>query len=151
MISLLGSLVDLPVQDTEQERLISSLQELDLRGRSALEVYRSLTPASQRDGDQTRRKASKPGKKAKGARGDDKAGANKGGSNPVKTLQGIAKKLSLASLSARCGDTFVQSDLQVHLENKTTIYHCLCVLSTVVSNTIMPFFNGTLQTGWSQV
>ena len=96
----------LPVQDTEQERLISSLQELDLRGRSALEVYRSLAPGSQRDTEKTKKKASKPGKKAKGARGDNRA--NEGGSNPVKALQGIAKKLGLASLSARCG---VQQDL----------------------------------------
>ncbi|CAL8338453.1 unnamed protein product [Gadus morhua 'NCC'] len=88
-------------QDTEQERLISSLQEMDLRGRSALDVYRSLVPGSQRDADKTKKKAPKPGKKAKGARGDDKAGANGGGSNPVKALQGIAKKLGLASLSAR--------------------------------------------------
>uniref|UniRef100_A0A8C5BV98 Inhibitor of Bruton tyrosine kinase n=1 Tax=Gadus morhua TaxID=8049 RepID=A0A8C5BV98_GADMO len=91
----------LPVQDTEQERLISSLQEMDLRGRSALDVYRSLVPGSQRDADKTKKNAPKPGKKAKGARGDDKAGANGGGSNPVKALQGIAKKLGLASLSAR--------------------------------------------------
>ncbi|KAG7249566.1 hypothetical protein CRUP_024024, partial [Coryphaenoides rupestris] len=85
------------VQDTEaQERLISSLQELDLRGRSALEVYRSLAPAGQRDDqDKAKKKASRPGKKAKEARGD-----NKGGANPVKALQGIAKKLGLASLSA---------------------------------------------------
>uniref|UniRef100_A0A8C5CVI0 Inhibitor of Bruton tyrosine kinase n=1 Tax=Gadus morhua TaxID=8049 RepID=A0A8C5CVI0_GADMO len=84
-----------------QERLISSLQEMDLRGRSALDVYRSLVPGSQRDADKTKKNAPKPGKKAKGARGDDKAGANGGGSNPVKALQGIAKKLGLASLSAR--------------------------------------------------
>uniref|UniRef100_A0A8C5AV41 Inhibitor of Bruton tyrosine kinase n=1 Tax=Gadus morhua TaxID=8049 RepID=A0A8C5AV41_GADMO len=55
----------------------------------------------QRDADKTKKNAPKPGKKAKGARGDDKAGANGGGSNPVKALQGIAKKLGLASLSAR--------------------------------------------------
>ncbi|KAJ3597364.1 hypothetical protein NHX12_000892 [Muraenolepis orangiensis] len=87
-------------REAEQELLmISSLQELDLRGRSALEVYRSLTPAGQRDGDKTKKKAPKPGKKAKGA---NKAGGNEGGgSNPVKALQGIAKKLGLASLSAR--------------------------------------------------
>ena len=90
----------LPFKDTEQERLISSLQELDLRGRSALEVYRSLAPGNQKDADKTKNKASKPGKKAKGAKGEH--GANAGGSNPVKVLQGIAKRLGLASLSARC-------------------------------------------------
>ncbi|XP_033496610.2 inhibitor of Bruton tyrosine kinase [Epinephelus lanceolatus] len=87
-------------QDSEQERLISSLQDLGLRGRSALEVYRSLPPATKGDGDKAKSKCAKPGKKGKGGKGD-KAGANEGGANPVKTLQGIAKKLGLGSLSAR--------------------------------------------------
>ncbi|XP_071390852.1 inhibitor of Bruton tyrosine kinase isoform X1 [Centroberyx affinis] len=87
-------------QDSEQERLISSLQDLGLRGRSALEVYRSLPPTTKGDGDKAKSKGSKPGKKGKGGKGD-KAGANEGGANPVKTLQGIAKKLGLGSLSAR--------------------------------------------------
>nr|XP_019946672.1 PREDICTED: inhibitor of Bruton tyrosine kinase [Paralichthys olivaceus] len=86
-------------QDSEQERLISSLQDLGLRGCSALEVYRSLPPASTEDGNKAKSKGSKPGKKVKGGKGD-KAGAN-GGANPVKTLQGVAKKLGLGSLSAR--------------------------------------------------
>uniref|UniRef100_A0A8C5C5Q9 Inhibitor of Bruton tyrosine kinase n=1 Tax=Gadus morhua TaxID=8049 RepID=A0A8C5C5Q9_GADMO len=43
----------------EQERLISSLQEMDLRGRSALDVYRSLVPGSQRDADKTKKNAPK--------------------------------------------------------------------------------------------
>uniref|UniRef100_A0A667XR02 Inhibitor of Bruton tyrosine kinase n=1 Tax=Myripristis murdjan TaxID=586833 RepID=A0A667XR02_9TELE len=85
---------------SEQERLISSLQDLGLRGRSALEVYRSLPPTTKGDGEQANSKGSKPGKKGKGGKGD-KAGANEGGANPVKTLQGIAKKLGLGSLSAR--------------------------------------------------
>ncbi|KAK5892782.1 hypothetical protein CesoFtcFv8_013134 [Champsocephalus esox] len=34
-------------QDSEQERLISSLQDLGLRGRAALDVYRSLPPHNQ--------------------------------------------------------------------------------------------------------
>ncbi|XP_034729824.1 inhibitor of Bruton tyrosine kinase [Etheostoma cragini] len=87
-------------QDSEQERLISSLQDLGLRGRSALEVYRSLPPATKGDGDKAKSKCAKPGKKGKGGKGD-KAGANDGGANPVKTLQGVAKKLGLGSLSAR--------------------------------------------------
>ncbi|KAM7420261.1 hypothetical protein PAMA_014796 [Pampus argenteus] len=87
-------------QDSEQERLISSLQDLGLRGRSALEVYRSLPPATKGDGDKAKTKGSKPGKKGKGGKGD-KAGANEGGANPVKTLQSFAKKLGLGSLSAR--------------------------------------------------
>uniref|UniRef100_A0A672ZLV7 BTB domain-containing protein n=1 Tax=Sphaeramia orbicularis TaxID=375764 RepID=A0A672ZLV7_9TELE len=80
--------------------LISSLQDLDLRGRSAFDVYHSLPPPTKADGDKTKTKGSKPGKKGKGGKGD-KAGANGGGANPVKTLQGVAKKLGLGSLSAR--------------------------------------------------
>uniref|UniRef100_A0A672ZKT9 BTB domain-containing protein n=1 Tax=Sphaeramia orbicularis TaxID=375764 RepID=A0A672ZKT9_9TELE len=83
--------------DSEQERLISSLQDLDLRGRSAFDVYHSLPPPTKADGDKTKTKGSKPGKKGKGGKGD-KAGANGGGANPVKTLQGVAKKLGLGSL-----------------------------------------------------
>lgn len=88
------------VQDSEQERLISSLQDLGLRSRSALEVYRSLPPAAREDGDKAKSKCAKAGKKGKGGKGD-KAGANEGGVNPVKALQGVAKKLGLGSLSAR--------------------------------------------------
>lgn len=91
-------------QDPEQQHLISSLQDLGftegLRGRSALEVYRSLSPTANGDGDKVKSKGSKPGKKGKGGKGD-RAGATEGGVNPVKTLQGVAKKLGLASLSAR--------------------------------------------------
>lgn len=87
-------------QDLEQERLISSLQDLGLTGRSALEVYRSLTPAANVDGDKAKSKNAKPGKKGKGGKGE-KAGANNGEANLVKTLQSVAKKLGLGSLSAR--------------------------------------------------
>ncbi|XP_064198711.1 inhibitor of Bruton tyrosine kinase isoform X1 [Anguilla rostrata] len=59
-----------------------------LRGRAALEVYRSL-PQSQSN------KSSKTSKKNKGG------GASEGGANPVKTLQGVAKKLGMGSLCAR--------------------------------------------------
>uniref|UniRef100_A0A8C3G234 Inhibitor of Bruton tyrosine kinase n=1 Tax=Cyclopterus lumpus TaxID=8103 RepID=A0A8C3G234_CYCLU len=52
--------------DFERERLISSLQDLSLRGRSALEVYRSLPPATQGNGDNAKSKCTKPGKKGKG-------------------------------------------------------------------------------------
>ncbi|KAM9852655.1 inhibitor of Bruton tyrosine kinase [Aulostomus maculatus] len=88
------------IQDSEEEKLISSLQDLGLRGRSALEVYRSLPPATKGDSDKAKSKASKSGKKGKGGKGD-KAGANEAAANPVKTLQGVAKKLGLGSLSAR--------------------------------------------------
>ncbi|KAM4633285.1 inhibitor of Bruton tyrosine kinase isoform 2-T2 [Polymixia lowei] len=87
-------------QDPEQERLISNLQDLSLRGRSALEVYRSLSPTTKGDGDKAKSKGTKQGKKGKGGRGD-KAETHEGRSNPVKALQGIAKKLGLGSLSAR--------------------------------------------------
>lgn len=86
-------------QESNEERLISSLQDLNVRGRSALEVYRSLPTAAKED-VKAKSKNSKPGKKAKGGKGD-KAEANAGGANPVKTLQTVAKKLGLGSLSAR--------------------------------------------------
>uniref|UniRef100_A0A674MUK2 Inhibitor of Bruton tyrosine kinase n=1 Tax=Takifugu rubripes TaxID=31033 RepID=A0A674MUK2_TAKRU len=82
-----------------QMGLISSLQDLNVRGRSALEVYRSLPTAAKEDVKVKSRNA-KPGKKAKGGKGD-KAEANEGGANPVKALQAVAKKLGLGSLSAR--------------------------------------------------
>uniref|UniRef100_A0A3P9I824 Inhibitor of Bruton agammaglobulinemia tyrosine kinase n=1 Tax=Oryzias latipes TaxID=8090 RepID=A0A3P9I824_ORYLA len=74
--------------DSEQERLISSLQVLGLRDRSALEVYRSLSPSTKEDNNKTKNKGLK-------------TGANEGGANPVKSLQAVAKKLGLGSLSAR--------------------------------------------------
>lgn len=84
----------------EEERLISSLQDLGLRGHSALEVYRSLPPAAKGDADKAKAKNAKPGKKGKGSKGD-KSGASEGGANPVKSLQAVAKKLGLGNLSAR--------------------------------------------------
>uniref|UniRef100_A0A7N6B5X9 BTB domain-containing protein n=1 Tax=Anabas testudineus TaxID=64144 RepID=A0A7N6B5X9_ANATE len=53
-----------------QERLITSLQDLGLRGRSALEVYRSLPAATKGDGDKAKSKGSKPGKKGKGGKAE---------------------------------------------------------------------------------
>uniref|UniRef100_A0A674NYA6 Inhibitor of Bruton tyrosine kinase n=1 Tax=Takifugu rubripes TaxID=31033 RepID=A0A674NYA6_TAKRU len=93
-----GAKPRVPVESNE-ERLISSLQDLNVRGRSALEVYRSLPTAAKEDVKVKSRNA-KPGKKAKGGKGD-KAEANEGGANPVKALQAVAKKLGLGSLSAR--------------------------------------------------
>lgn len=87
-------------QDSEQERLISSLQDLGLRGRSAFEVYHSLPPATKGDGDKAKSKGSKPGKKGKGGKAD-RVDANEEAVNPVKSLQAVAKKLGLSSLSAR--------------------------------------------------
>uniref|UniRef100_A0A665VK97 BTB domain-containing protein n=1 Tax=Echeneis naucrates TaxID=173247 RepID=A0A665VK97_ECHNA len=77
-----------------------SLQDLDLRSCSALDVYRSLPSATRGDDEKAKSRGSKPGKKMRRGKGD-KAGANDGGANPVKILQGVAKKLSLGSLSAR--------------------------------------------------
>ncbi|XP_035527908.1 inhibitor of Bruton tyrosine kinase [Morone saxatilis] len=105
-------------QDLEQERLISSLQDLGLRGRSALDVYRSIPPAAKGDGDKAKSKCAKPGKKGKGGKGD-KAGANEGGANPVKTLQGVAKKLGLGSLSARLDGVKYESG-KINVINKKT-------------------------------
>ncbi|XP_068613172.1 inhibitor of Bruton tyrosine kinase [Brachionichthys hirsutus] len=87
-------------QDTEHEGLISSLQDLSLTGHSALQVYRSLSLAASGDTDKAKSKRVKTGKKEKGGKGD-KAGSNNSGSNPVKSLQAVAKKLGLRSLSAR--------------------------------------------------
>ncbi|XP_068180155.1 inhibitor of Bruton tyrosine kinase [Antennarius striatus] len=87
-------------QVTKQEDLISSMQDLSLKGRSALEVYRSLSPAAKRDTDKAKNKCVKTGKKEKGGKGD-KAGSNNAGANPVKSLQAVAKRLGLGSLSAR--------------------------------------------------
>lgn len=72
---------------------------MNVRGRSALEVYRSLPTAAKED-VRAKSKNPKPGKKTKGGN-VDKAEANVGGANPVKTLQTVAKKLGLGSLSAR--------------------------------------------------
>ncbi|XP_035484753.2 inhibitor of Bruton tyrosine kinase [Scophthalmus maximus] len=88
-------------KDSEQERLISGLRDLNLRGCSALEVYRSLSPATKGEVDKAKSKGSKPGKKGKGVKGDQAGATEGGGANPVKTLQGVAKKLGLGSLSAR--------------------------------------------------
>lgn len=105
-------------QDFEQERLISSLQDLGLRGRSALDVYRSLPPAAKEDGDKAKSKCAKPGKRGKGGK-SDKAGANEGGANPVKTLQAVAKKLGLGSLSARLDGVKYESG-KINVINKKT-------------------------------
>ncbi|XP_072250913.1 inhibitor of Bruton tyrosine kinase isoform X2 [Leuresthes tenuis] len=105
-------------QDSEQERLISSLQDLDLRRCPALDVYRSLSPSNKGESNKAKNKGSKPGKKGRGSKGE-KAGANEGGANPVKTLQAIAKKLGLGSLSARL-DGVKYEDGKIYVVNKKT-------------------------------
>uniref|UniRef100_A0A6Q2XZI7 BTB domain-containing protein n=1 Tax=Esox lucius TaxID=8010 RepID=A0A6Q2XZI7_ESOLU len=88
-------------QDPEQ--LISNLQDLGLegglRGHSALEVYRSLPTSALRDGKKPKNKGAKSGKKAKVGKAGPREGG--GGVDPVKALQGVAKKLGISSLSAR--------------------------------------------------
>uniref|UniRef100_A0A8C1BDW4 Inhibitor of Bruton tyrosine kinase n=1 Tax=Cyprinus carpio carpio TaxID=630221 RepID=A0A8C1BDW4_CYPCA len=76
-----------------QQQLIHSLQALGLENRSALDMYRSLPAKTLEDADKPKAKSTKPGKKGKSS--------NEPGQNPVKMLQGIAKKLGLGSLSAR--------------------------------------------------
>uniref|UniRef100_A0A8C9SNX1 Inhibitor of Bruton tyrosine kinase n=1 Tax=Scleropages formosus TaxID=113540 RepID=A0A8C9SNX1_SCLFO len=80
------------------EQLICSLQGLGfcggLKGCSALEVYQSL-PASALEGSKQKSRTSKTCKKSKGKE------AGEGGANPVKILQGVAKKLGISSLVAR--------------------------------------------------
>ncbi|KAJ8290893.1 hypothetical protein GJAV_G00018920 [Gymnothorax javanicus] len=61
---------------------------MSVRGRSALEVYRSLSEAQSNKG-------SKTGKKNRGG------AASEAGTNPLKILQGVAKKLGISSLCAR--------------------------------------------------
>uniref|UniRef100_H3CN40 Inhibitor of Bruton tyrosine kinase n=1 Tax=Tetraodon nigroviridis TaxID=99883 RepID=H3CN40_TETNG len=103
-------------KESNEERLISSLQDLNVRGRSALEVYRSLPTAAKED-DKAKSKNAKPGKKAKGGKGD-KAEVNAGGPNPVKTLQTVAKKLGLGSLSARRLDGVKYESGRINVVNR---------------------------------
>ncbi|XP_067305417.1 inhibitor of Bruton tyrosine kinase isoform X2 [Pseudorasbora parva] len=78
-----------------QQQLIHSLQALGLENRSALEVYRSLPAETCEEADKAKGKSTKSGKKAKNGN------ISEPGRNPVKMLQGVAKKLGLGSLSAR--------------------------------------------------
>lgn len=112
-------------QGSEQERLISSLQDLGLSGRSALEVYRSLSPSAKGDSDKAKNKGSKPGKNGKGGKGD-KGKPSEGGANPVKTLQAVAKKLGLGNLSARweavCTTNTAPSDFKLSYSNSSLFF-----------------------------
>ncbi|XP_074539760.1 inhibitor of Bruton tyrosine kinase isoform X2 [Halichoeres trimaculatus] len=116
-------------QASEQERLISSLQDLGLRGRSALEVYRSLPSVAKKDGDKAKNKNAKPGRKGRGGKGS-KAKTNEGGANPVKSLQVVAKKLGLGSLSARLdGVKYENGKISVNntkTSNKPKFYQNKC-------------------------
>lgn len=77
------------------QQLIHSLQVLGLEHRPALEVYRSIPAQAREEADKPKNKSAKSGKKGKsGSIGEP-------GQNPVKMLQGVAKKLGLGSLSAR--------------------------------------------------
>ncbi|KAG7336221.1 hypothetical protein KOW79_000914 [Hemibagrus wyckioides] len=84
-----------PEQKQKQQQLISSLQDLNVSGRSALEIYRSLPASVLSQREKPMSKGAKSGKKEKGD------SANESSHNPVKMLQGVAKKLGLGSLSAR--------------------------------------------------
>lgn len=90
----------------QQEQLIHSLQELGLgdtlRGRSALEVYRTLPPPTHMEGDNKDKEKPK-GKGAKSGKKGSKGGGGSeaGGANPVKMLQALAKRLGVGSLSNR--------------------------------------------------
>ncbi|XP_060778288.1 inhibitor of Bruton tyrosine kinase isoform X2 [Neoarius graeffei] len=81
--------------EQEQQQLICNLQELNVRGRAALEIYRSLPASVPSQGEKSKSKSAKSGKKDKGG------SANESSHNPIKMLQGVAKKLGLGSLSAR--------------------------------------------------
>lgn len=84
-------------QDSEPERLISNLQDLNI---SALKVYRSLQPEAKGDNDKNKSKCAKPGRKQKRGRGE-RANGRRVQANPVTALQSVAKKLGLGGLSAR--------------------------------------------------
>ncbi|TTA40553.1 Inhibitor of Bruton tyrosine kinase [Bagarius yarrelli] len=91
----------------QQQQLICSLQDLDVSGRSALEIYRSL-PSGLSQGEKPKSKTAKSGKKDKGG------SANEPSHNPVKMLHGVAKKLGLSSLSARLdGVKYVNGQISV--------------------------------------
>ncbi|KAK3551005.1 hypothetical protein QTP70_011527 [Hemibagrus guttatus] len=83
-----------PEQKQKQQQLISSLQDLNVSGHSALEIYRSLPASVLSQREKPMSKGAKSGKKEKGG------SANEPTHNPVKMLQGVAKKLGLGSLSA---------------------------------------------------
>ncbi|XP_053489601.1 inhibitor of Bruton tyrosine kinase [Ictalurus furcatus] len=78
-----------------QQQLICNLQELNVSGRSALEIYRSLPASVPAQGEKPKSKSAKSGKKDKGDN------TNEPSHNPVKMLQGVAKKLGLGGLFAR--------------------------------------------------
>lgn len=84
-----------------QDTLISSLQKISfhegLKGKSAYEVYQSHQVNG--DGEKQKTKA-KNVKKGKGASEE---------ANPVKTLQGLAKKFGIASLAARLDGVKVEN------------------------------------------
>ncbi|XP_047666724.1 inhibitor of Bruton tyrosine kinase isoform X5 [Tachysurus fulvidraco] len=82
-------------QQQQQQQLICSLKDLNVSGRSALEIYRSLPASVLSQGEKPTSKGAKSGKKEK------TGNANEPTHNPVKMLQGVAKKLGLGSLSAR--------------------------------------------------
>lgn len=78
-----------------QQQLICNLQELNVSGHSALEIYRSLPASVPAQVEKPKSKSAKSGKKDKGD------GTNEPSHNPVKMLQGVAKKLGLGGLFAR--------------------------------------------------
>lgn len=83
-----------PDLEQQQQQLMHSLQELNL-SHSALEIYRSLPAAVHSKVEKSMSKNSKSGKKGKCG------STSEPNYNPVKMLQVVAKKLGLASLSAR--------------------------------------------------
>ncbi|KAL6488863.1 hypothetical protein MHYP_G00026040 [Metynnis hypsauchen] len=102
-------------QGTEQQQqLIHSLEELRLSGRSALEVYRSLPPLALGDEDKPKSRSAKSGRKSKCC-----GAATARRYNPVKMLQGVAKKLGLGSLSARLDGVKYENGKISIVQNKT--------------------------------
>uniref|UniRef100_A0A8B9RHS2 BTB domain-containing protein n=1 Tax=Astyanax mexicanus TaxID=7994 RepID=A0A8B9RHS2_ASTMX len=107
--------------EQQQQQLIHSLEEFSLGGRSALEVYRSLSPSSPGEGDKPKSKSAKSGKKGKGS------GAPEPGYNPVKMLQVVAKKLGLGGLSARLdGVKYENGKINVVVKHPCSFIPYLC-------------------------
>ncbi|XP_077454563.1 inhibitor of Bruton tyrosine kinase isoform X2 [Stigmatopora argus] len=96
-------------EDSKKQSVVNSLRGLNLRGSSALE----LPLAAKGDCNKLTSKGSKPGKKGKGK------GPSDVGSNPVKTLQVVAKKLGLCSLSSRLDGVKYEGG-KIHVMDKKT-------------------------------
>lgn len=99
--------------ELEERQIIHNLQKLNLSRHSALEIYRSL-PASVPDHvEKSKSKSTKAGKKVKGSSVGDSS------LNPVKMLQGVAKKIGLGALLTRLDSVRYENAQIVVVQKKT--------------------------------